>query len=37
MTTASGVRLMKLGWPVWAVLVSVLALVLLTGVLALTW
>jgi hypothetical protein len=37
MTTARSVPLMKLGWPVWAVLVSVLALVLLAGALALTW
>jgi hypothetical protein len=37
MSTARGVSLIKLGWQVWAVLVSVLALVLLAGVFALTW
>jgi hypothetical protein len=37
MSTARSASLMKLGWQVWAVLVSVLALVLLAGVLALTW
>jgi hypothetical protein len=37
MSTARSVSVMKLGWQVWAVLVSVLALVLLGGVFALTW
>jgi hypothetical protein len=37
MTTARRVQLLKLGWQVWAVMVSVLALVLLAGTFALTW
>jgi hypothetical protein len=37
MSTARSVRLMTLGWQVWAVVVVVLTIVLLAGGLALTW
>jgi len=37
MTTARGSHILKLGWQVWAVMMSVLALVLLAGTFALTW